>query len=234
MISTPSAASRAPSHAQSRLASSRSRSRAPRLRLVLTWFFVLACLTSTVLAQGETYATSLQHRRHHVAPINRYELHRRGGSSKDEDDDEEPDRITDPEAPAKDGSSKTKPTTTTATIQRAAATAASTNSPLPQAFDGNLAADLITTSDSNCPSFLNGILADPSFRACYPLSMMLQVGYISIPTKYGTRTLTAVHRHPVASSTPRSNSSALFVFSTKRALPMSHTALSSSTQQPGT
>ncbi|RSM10498.1 hypothetical protein CDV31_007176 [Fusarium ambrosium] len=179
MISTPSSASKAPSQARPRLTSSRSR--APRLRLALTWLFVLACLTTTVLAQSETYATSLQHRRHHVATINRYELHRRGESSKDEDDDdEEPDKITNPEAPAKDGSSttttatKTKATASTVTIQRTAQTAASTNSPLPQAFDGNLAAELTTTSDSNCPSFLNGILADPSFEACYPLSMMLQ------------------------------------------------------------
>lgn len=183
MISTPSSASKGSSQAQPRLTSSRSR--APRLRLALTWLFVLACLTSTVLAQSETYATSLQHRRHHVATINRYELHRRGESSKDEDDDEEPDKITNPEAPAKDGSSKTKPSSTTVTIQRTAQTAASTNSPLPQAFDGNLAAELTTTSDSNCPSFLNGVLADPSFEACYPLSMMLQVGCLTV--NYVTR-----------------------------------------------
>lgn len=228
MISTPSSASKGPSQAQPRLTSSR----APRLRLALTWLFVLACLTSTVLAQAETYDTSLQHRRHHAATINRYELHRRAESSKDEDDDEEPDKITNPEAPAKDGSTKTKASSTTVTIQQIAQTAASTNSPLPQAFDGNLAAELITTSESNCPSFLNGVLADPSFEACYPLSMMLQVGDLTV--NHITLILTTLNRHPVASSTPRSNYSALSVFSTKPAPPTSPTAPSSSTRQPRT
>ncbi|KAM0559552.1 hypothetical protein ACHAPJ_004075 [Fusarium lateritium] len=114
-------------------------------------------------------SSSLRHRRHYVPTAKRYEIHRRKESSKDED--EEKDEIINTETPSKtEGKSKA----TTVTIQRAAKTAASTNTPLPEAFDGNLSAELTTTSDSNCPAFLNGILADPSYETCYPLSMMLQ------------------------------------------------------------
>jgi hypothetical protein len=139
--------------------------RAPRLRIALSFLLLLACLTSTVLAGTETSSSSLRHRRHHALTINRYELHRR----KDEDEVKE---IVNKETPSKtEGKSKA----TTVTIQRAAKTAAATNTPLPEAFDGNLSAELSTTSDSNCPAFLNGILSDPSYETCYPLSMMLQV-----------------------------------------------------------
>ncbi|KAH7229345.1 hypothetical protein BKA60DRAFT_24999 [Fusarium oxysporum] len=138
--------------------------RAPRLRIALSFLLLLACLTSTVLAGTETSSSSLRHRRHHAPTINRYELHRR----KDEDEVKE---IVNKETPSKtEGKSKA----TTVTIQRAAKTAAATNTPLPEAFDGNLSAELSTTSDSNCPAFLNGILSDPSYETCYPLSMMLQ------------------------------------------------------------
>lgn len=148
-------------------------SRAPRLRIALSFLLLLACLTSTVLASPETSSSSLRHRRHHASSINRYEVHRRKESTKDEDEDEdEKDEIVNTATPSKTGS-RSKPTTVT--IQRAAKTAAATNSPLPEAFDGNLAAELSTTAESNCPTFLNGILSDPSYETCYPLSMMLQV-----------------------------------------------------------
>ncbi|KAM0228906.1 hypothetical protein ACHAP5_011822 [Fusarium lateritium] len=146
-------------------------SRAPRLRIALSFLLLLACLTSTVLASTET-SSSLRHRRHHASSIKRYEVHRRKESTKDEDEDEdEKDEIVNTATPSKTGS-KSKPTTVT--IQRAAKTAAATNSPLPEAFDGNLEAELSTTAESNCPAFLNGILSDPSYETCYPLSMMLQ------------------------------------------------------------
>ncbi|KAF5006056.1 hypothetical protein FDECE_7538 [Fusarium decemcellulare] len=161
----------APSQAQSQRRSPSSR--VPRLRLAFSWL-LLACLASTVLAQSETGSASIQHRRHHVPVIKRYELHRRReASNEDEDEDGEKDEIVNTETPSKTGS-KSKPTATTVTIERATETDASTNSPLPQAFDGNLAAELTTTSDSNCPAFLNNVFSDPSFEACYPLSMMIQ------------------------------------------------------------
>ncbi|KAF9769377.1 hypothetical protein IL306_013216, partial [Fusarium sp. DS 682] len=118
-------------------------SRAPRLRTALSFLLLLACLTSTVLADTETWSSSLRYRRHHTPTINRYELHRRKESSKDQDEDEVKE-IVNKETPSKtEGKSKA----TTVTIQRAAKTAAATNTPLPEAFDGNLSAELSTTSD---------------------------------------------------------------------------------------
>ncbi|KAF4452521.1 hypothetical protein F53441_4633 [Fusarium austroafricanum] len=146
-------------------------SRVPRLRVTLSFLLLLACLTASVLASTETLSSSLRHRRHHSPTINRYELHRRKESSKDNDEDE-PKEITNTETPSKTKDSKHKPTTVT--IQRAAKTAVATNTPLPEAFDGNLSAELTATSDSNCPAFLNGVLSNPSYETCYPLSMMLQ------------------------------------------------------------
>ncbi|KAF5657889.1 hypothetical protein FHETE_10182 [Fusarium heterosporum] len=164
--------SRLASKTQSRSKSTNSCT--PRLQITLSFLFLLACLTSTVLASTKTSSPSLQHRRHHAATINRYELHRRKESAKDEDEDEDKDEkheIVNTATPSKT-EGKSKPTTVT--IQRAAKTAAATNSPLPEAFDGNLAAELTTTSESNCPTFLNNVLSDPSYETCYPLSMMLQ------------------------------------------------------------
>ncbi|KAM5351481.1 hypothetical protein ACJ41O_004204 [Fusarium nematophilum] len=153
---------------------------APRLRAAFCWFLLLACLTSTVLAQSETQpasldtSASLRHRRHHVPRIRRYELRERRASSKDKDEEELKDEIINTESPS-ETDSKSRPSVTTVTIQRAKQTAAAaTNSPLPQAFDGNLAAELETTSDSNCPAFLDGVLSDPSYETCYPFSMMLE------------------------------------------------------------
>ncbi|KAJ4140904.1 hypothetical protein NW768_000111 [Fusarium equiseti] len=144
-----------------------SHSRAPRLPITLSFLLLLACLTSTVLASTETSSFSLRHR-HRIPSTNRYELHRRKESSKDEDEEVEIIQSIIPTRTA----SGSKPTTVT--VQRTAKTAVSTSTPLPQAFDGNLAAELSTSADSNCPAFLNGILRDPSYETCYPLSMMLQ------------------------------------------------------------
>ncbi|KAI5465725.1 hypothetical protein BGZ63DRAFT_347185 [Mariannaea sp. PMI_226] len=65
-------------------------------------------------------------------------------------------------------------TTFTISVSQATTTAEATTSPLPQAWDGNLHASLETEPGSNCPTFLDGVLKDPSYKACYPLSMMLQ------------------------------------------------------------
>jgi hypothetical protein len=145
-----------------------SNSTVPRLRITLVLFLLLACLTSTVLARPETSSSSLRHR-HRIPSVKRPELHRRKESSKDEEDDD--DEIVHSIIPSKTASGS-KPTTVS--IQRAAKTAASTSTPLPEAFDGNLAAELSTTSDSNCPAFLDSVLSDPSYETCYPLSMMIQ------------------------------------------------------------
>ncbi|KAM0363481.1 hypothetical protein HYE67_007511 [Fusarium culmorum] len=145
-----------------------SNSPAPRLRIALAFFLLLACLTSAVLARPETSSSSLRHR-HRIPTVKRIDLHRRKEASKDEEDDDE---IVHSIIPSKTASGS-KPTTVS--IQRAAKTAASTSTPLPEAFDGNLAAELsVTSDDSNCPAFLNSVLSDPSYETCYPLSMMIQ------------------------------------------------------------
>ncbi|KAF5020681.1 hypothetical protein F66182_7295 [Fusarium sp. NRRL 66182] len=145
--------------------SSSSSSSALRLRGLLYFLLSLACLTSTVLASTETSTSSLRHRRHHVPIPERLTIRRRKES------EEEEDEIVNTEIPSR---TESESKATTVTIQRAAKTAASTSTPLPEAFDGNLSAELSTTSDSNCPAFLNGVLSDPSYETCYPLSMMLQ------------------------------------------------------------
>ncbi|KAH7162564.1 hypothetical protein B0J13DRAFT_13735 [Dactylonectria estremocensis] len=69
-------------------------------------------------------------------------------------------------------------TVTTLTISitdsEVTATADVTSSPLPEAFDGDLDGELDIDGESNCPAFLDSVLANPSYEACYPLSMMLQ------------------------------------------------------------
>ncbi|CAK7213196.1 hypothetical protein SCUCBS95973_001718 [Sporothrix curviconia] len=57
-------------------------------------------------------------------------------------------------------------TTTTKTTKTASA------SPLPSFFDSSLASNF--TTDSACPSFINAFLTNPTFKKCYPFSLLLQ------------------------------------------------------------
>ncbi|KAI0194949.1 hypothetical protein F4808DRAFT_464358 [Astrocystis sublimbata] len=59
--------------------------------------------------------------------------------------------------------------TITKTNPQSSATAAA--SPLPSPFDGALAANF---SGNNCPSFIYKFLANETFKACYPISLLLQ------------------------------------------------------------
>lgn len=52
------------------------------------------------------------------------------------------------------------------------ATTTAPASPLPIPFDGNIGTNFTAES---CPSFINGFLTSPTFKSCYPLSMLLQV-----------------------------------------------------------
>ncbi|KAI1815284.1 hypothetical protein GGS20DRAFT_353176 [Poronia punctata] len=45
-------------------------------------------------------------------------------------------------------------------------------SPLPSPFDGALAANF--SNDQTCPNFINAFLSDPTFKSCYPVSLLLQ------------------------------------------------------------
>ncbi|KAI1431032.1 hypothetical protein GGR50DRAFT_681812 [Xylaria sp. CBS 124048] len=51
------------------------------------------------------------------------------------------------------------------------ATATTPSTPLPSPFDGALAANF---SDQKCPDFINSFLSNGTFKACYPMSLLLQ------------------------------------------------------------
>ncbi|ORY70092.1 uncharacterized protein BCR38DRAFT_332331 [Pseudomassariella vexata] len=76
-------------------------------------------------------------------------------------------------------SSPSTDVTTTIAIDVSTATAKPTqtttavSSPLPSPFDTALAANFSGTS-GNCPSFINTILTNSTFKQCYPFSMLLQ------------------------------------------------------------
>ncbi|KAI0537320.1 hypothetical protein GGR58DRAFT_472027 [Xylaria digitata] len=53
-----------------------------------------------------------------------------------------------------------------------ATTTAAASSPLPSPFDGALAANF--SGDNSCPTFINEFLSNATFKACYPISLLLQ------------------------------------------------------------
>lgn len=61
----------------------------------------------------------------------------------------------------------------TSTIQIAVETAVA-SSPLPRPFDGALASNFSGDNGGACPNFINNFLSDPTFRQCYPFSLLLQ------------------------------------------------------------
>lgn len=50
-------------------------------------------------------------------------------------------------------------------------TATTSPSPLPSPFDGGLSNNFTSTT---CPTFINDMLADAEFQACYPVSLLIQ------------------------------------------------------------
>ncbi|KUI59558.1 hypothetical protein VP1G_06787 [Cytospora mali] len=66
------------------------------------------------------------------------------------------------------GSSASSTLTSTST---SSATATTSLSSLPSPFDGGLSNNFTTTT---CPTFINNMLADAEFQACYPVSLLLQ------------------------------------------------------------
>ncbi|KJZ78918.1 hypothetical protein HIM_01691 [Hirsutella minnesotensis 3608] len=66
-------------------------------------------------------------------------------------------------------------TTMTVIVTQAAASAQSSPSPLPSPFDDPQPSLFQGVgSDDSCPRFMSSLLADPTFKSCYPLSMLLQ------------------------------------------------------------
>ncbi|KAK1835105.1 hypothetical protein QBC39DRAFT_388833 [Podospora conica] len=65
--------------------------------------------------------------------------------------------------------------TPTTTLQIAVSTATETT-PLPSPLDSNLSSNFSKAADNStpCPLFINAFLTDPTFKQCYPLSLLLQ------------------------------------------------------------
>ncbi|UNI14315.1 hypothetical protein JDV02_000955 [Purpureocillium takamizusanense] len=67
----------------------------------------------------------------------------------------------------------------TISVDRSATTPSPTpeasQSPLPSPFDNNISSDFkLDSSDNRCPNFMSSLLSDPTFKSCYPISMLFQ------------------------------------------------------------
>lgn len=77
---------------------------------------------------------------------------------------------------------KAAPTAATTTLSKptsgALATSSPTSSPLPEPFDNTPASAFQSSGSTDaCPKFISSLLSNPTFKSCYPLSMMLQVSF---------------------------------------------------------
>lgn len=178
-----------------------SRITRPSLRFSLGLLLVIACLASGTLARTETHHPRIRVRRavdlagseasnpraiHDTSVQDQVWKRADSAASNDEETTKTKTatktstKTSNSAKATTESESKVKAiaTVTTLTISitdsEATSTADVTSSPLPEAFDGDLDGELNTDADSNCPTFLDGVLADPSYEACYPLSMMLQ------------------------------------------------------------
>lgn len=166
-----------------------SNSQPPRLRKALSFILLLACLATTALAQSETQHPAITSSTSLAAPASTDVSDGQGPSAraatsnwnilrkqlrKRKDQDVETSSTT-KSSETKKGSATT--TTLTISIEQPTSSSSSNSSPLPQAFDGNLASEFSSTAGSKCPAFLNSLLASPSFETCYPLSMLIQVSH---------------------------------------------------------
>jgi hypothetical protein len=67
---------------------------------------------------------------------------------------------------------------TTTTLSKPTSSAAATSSPLPEPFDNTPASAFQSSGSTDaCPKFISSLLSNPTFKSCYPLSMMLQVSF---------------------------------------------------------
>ncbi|UKZ85892.1 uncharacterized protein TrAFT101_001736 [Trichoderma asperellum] len=66
-------------------------------------------------------------------------------------------------------------TTTTTTPSKPTNSALASSSPLPEPFDNTPASAFQSSGSTDaCPKFISNLLSNPTFKSCYPLSMMLQ------------------------------------------------------------
>ncbi|KAK1245084.1 hypothetical protein MKX08_004713 [Trichoderma sp. CBMAI-0020] len=70
---------------------------------------------------------------------------------------------------------KTAPAAATTTLSKSTSGALATSSPLPEPFDNTPASAFQSSGSTDaCPKFISSLLSNPTFKSCYPLSMMLQ------------------------------------------------------------
>ncbi|KAH8889393.1 hypothetical protein GQ53DRAFT_767061 [Thozetella sp. PMI_491] len=64
----------------------------------------------------------------------------------------------------------------TPTPTQVSTTVTAESSPLPSPFDSNLSANFSKNENNvtTCPTFINSFLTDPTFKQCYPFSLLLQ------------------------------------------------------------
>ncbi|KAL7923891.1 hypothetical protein ACQKWADRAFT_31382 [Trichoderma austrokoningii] len=72
-------------------------------------------------------------------------------------------------------SAKATHSATTTTLSKPTSAALTTSTPLPEPFDNTPASAFQSSGSTDaCPKFISGLLSNPTFKSCYPLSMMLQ------------------------------------------------------------
>lgn len=72
---------------------------------------------------------------------------------------------------ASDSDDSSSGSSASATSSTATTTTTAAQSALPSPFDGGLSNNFTSTT---CPTFINNMLADPEFQACYPVSLLIQ------------------------------------------------------------
>lgn len=135
--------------------------------------------TATSSAMSQIQSTVAEEGWEVAAQTEELELRRR---KDDEDKSEDEDSSKSSHDSATEGSGRE--TVLTISVTKPASEATSTSEPLPSAWDGTLSTDFTSEPESNCPSFLRGVLSNPTFDQCYPLSMMLQVSVHHIRQVY--------------------------------------------------
>lgn len=107
-----------------------------------------------------------------------HELRRRAASGSATTTLEIPISTASSESSAKASESETASTTesssktSTSSSSASSSTATAETSPLPTFFDGGLSNNF---TDASCPTFIDNMISDEEFNACYPVSLLLQV-----------------------------------------------------------
>ncbi|KAH8176025.1 hypothetical protein LIA77_04443 [Sarocladium implicatum] len=111
------------------------------------------------------------------------DLRRRAKDDDDEDEDEDEDEGLETQEEKSTKSSKkttvseedsSPARTTTMEISATVSEPTGSPSPLPAAFDGNVASEFKSPDeDDSCPNFITNLLASDEFHRCYPVSMLL-------------------------------------------------------------